>query len=881
MVSWSDLNSDDGALLQLVDGTLLEYSLSEEDADVGGGSVVPSEAEPLLEPCPWLAALKDVSAFDNGAGHRSRLVIGMTHQSRLYCHDRLLADAASSFVLSLPHKFLCYATADAHCKLRFLPLSELVNFDPFMGSDENHMLEGYEPRNVERGTRLVAVLPKHPDAILQMPRGNMEGVYPRALVLPYVMSKIEIGEYGRALTVMRRQKVDLNLIVDLNPTHFLETGVWSFLDQVKKIDYLNLFIATLQDINITQWKYQVPEWFRPKADIDAEEELNPDIHFDYTTKVNQVCQKLRNIMILAEQDGQTKGGRTILDGHFLLPILSTFAKENPPQLEAALSLIQTNAIAKQASGGRKPPLFSEKAQSSIQYLAFLANYELLFDTALGMYDYDLARAVARNSQMDPKVYLPLLKRLKSLPEIYARYEVDLRLKRYELALSNLAKSGEQHESLEGASPAADDDIIFGNGLEQCMSLIEQHKLHRLGLELFGDQSASRERIMKSLGHRLLEERRPETALSVFLATEPKDIEGAKLAARSSGDWRSFFTLSMEQADSEDSKAQIALAAADIAEELSNGMKGNYAKRDRYSFAARILLDYCNDVISAVDMFISAQMWSESRRVACLYSRQDLMKKSIDSAMSYAQICLGEFEDQAVAFRKANKRYAEVIRIRKDAVRDGDALPGDLGHDAADETGSLFSVASNASNTSLASNLSGSSIGSVASTSSVISVSATSTFSLTGAEHDIKHKSKFNKLGRDKKKKKKKKKSGKKKLKPGSPEELNFVIGNMKENCIFDEARDVIAETIAFLSQVGKIAFARELFDGYNKLKDEIASSQKERIEKSMAEQEEAEKIARREGQKDHEKIVLPVEAEVNALHCGDLPVSIQDLFSFL
>ena len=54
-----------------------------------------------------------------------------------------------------------------------------------------------------------------------------------------------------------------------------------------------------------------------------------------------------------------------------------------------------------------------------------------------MYDYDLAKAVARNSQMDPKVYLPMLKRLRSLPEFVARFEVDIKLERYESALDHL------------------------------------------------------------------------------------------------------------------------------------------------------------------------------------------------------------------------------------------------------------------------------------------------------------------------------------------------------------------------------------------------------------------------------------------------------------
>ena len=51
-------------------------------------------------------------------------------------------------------------------QLRFIPLSLLVNFDPLMGSDDNLVVtgEGYEPRNVERGSRLVVILPEKPVA---------------------------------------------------------------------------------------------------------------------------------------------------------------------------------------------------------------------------------------------------------------------------------------------------------------------------------------------------------------------------------------------------------------------------------------------------------------------------------------------------------------------------------------------------------------------------------------------------------------------------------------------------------------------------------------------------------------------------------------------
>ena len=65
--------------------------------------------------------------------------------------------------------------------------------------------------------------------------------------------------------------------------------------------------------------------------------------------------------------------------YYLLPILSTFAKENPPRLDEALNLIKDDALKASSAKASKNPLFSENAQSSIKYLAFLAEYELLPD----------------------------------------------------------------------------------------------------------------------------------------------------------------------------------------------------------------------------------------------------------------------------------------------------------------------------------------------------------------------------------------------------------------------------------------------------------------------------------------------------------------------
>jgi elongator complex protein 1 len=399
IAQWCD--SHTGALVELENGKLFALDVLPD----GSGDLRQLEGHEFMEPCALIAGIKDTQwlagneKFHNILEEKP-LIFGLSRRSRLFCHDLLIADAVSSFIVSTSHQFLCFVAADGPTsQLRFLPLKGLQNFDSLMGSDQNIAM-GYEPRSVERGARLVAILPGTPMTVLQMPRGNLEGIYPRALILRYVMGMIYKKCYAEALTMMRRQKVNLNLIVDLNPTKFIEEDLTLFLTQVYNIDHLNLFISCLQNWDSTLSQYTIPNWLNVLSESNAFAKKT----FEFHDKVNKVCTKLRELMLKAEQNRSFDGGKQINEGHFLLPILTTFAKETPPKLEEALTLIKENAIAKSKQQmTKKPPLFSDVAQSSIQYLAFLADHELIFNVALGLYDFDVARACARNSQMDPKV----------------------------------------------------------------------------------------------------------------------------------------------------------------------------------------------------------------------------------------------------------------------------------------------------------------------------------------------------------------------------------------------------------------------------------------------------------------------------------------------
>ena len=195
LVPWLDTNG--GALLEYDDGTFVEYSNNSNNIEEMDGSVEQCMSlEPMLEPCPWLVALKKVGP--------KPIIIGLSYKYRLYSGDVLLHNAVSSFLVSLHHHFLCCTTTS---DLISIPLSTLANLDPFtMGAEEMASGLGYEPRNVERGSQLVCIHPNQPTMVLQLPRGNLEGIHPRSLVLPHLMTLISSQQhYGEALRLMRKQ----------------------------------------------------------------------------------------------------------------------------------------------------------------------------------------------------------------------------------------------------------------------------------------------------------------------------------------------------------------------------------------------------------------------------------------------------------------------------------------------------------------------------------------------------------------------------------------------------------------------------------------------------------------------------------------------------
>ncbi|KAL7277687.1 hypothetical protein ACG7TL_008619 [Trametes sanguinea] len=315
----------------------------------------------------------------------SSLYIGLSHGSKLHITDgeaqRTLATNANSFTLT--PTFLVYTTT-AHVA-HFAPLKSLA---AVLKTPEVPLPE-FETRRVERGSRIVTAVPSTMSLVLQMPRGNLETINPRPMVMEIVRQDIDSGNYGKAFTACRKHRIDLNVFVEHDQEAFIK-GIPSFLDQVSDVDYINLFLTSLGQGHLP------------------------------AGLVARICDQIRDEL---EKKDLKKYVNSILTAHVV---------KRPPDHEAGLALLL-----------RLKESEPHLVEDAVKYIIFLVDADKLFDTALGMYDFSLVLMVAQHAQKDPREYLPFLRELRSLDHYYQRFRIDDHLRRYEKALTNLSLAGSE------------------------------------------------------------------------------------------------------------------------------------------------------------------------------------------------------------------------------------------------------------------------------------------------------------------------------------------------------------------------------------------------------------------------------------------------------
>ncbi|CAZ85562.1 unnamed protein product [Tuber melanosporum] len=347
--------------------------------------------------CPWL----EVAFYQ-------KMVFGLSGDGRLYVNSKSIASNCTSFAITPAH-------------LVFTTTRHFVKFVHLHHSHQDLDIPGDDPssdercRSIERGARLVQVMPTKFALTLQMPRGNLETIYPRVLVLAGIRRSIEAKDYLTAFLACRSHRVDLNIIHDHAPGQFIRL-VELFIDQVNEIEYIDLFLSQLREEDVSKAMYR-----ETSQSAEVSETLNQISATNSSkSKVNTICDAFLNVLLPKR-----------LSSH-LQNIVTAYVCKTPPDHDAALLLI-----------GYLREKNPELAEEAIQHVCFLSDVNKLYDNTLGLYDLELTLMVAQQSQKDPREYLPFLQKLQEMEARRRKFTIDDHLNRPAKACSRLYELGDE------------------------------------------------------------------------------------------------------------------------------------------------------------------------------------------------------------------------------------------------------------------------------------------------------------------------------------------------------------------------------------------------------------------------------------------------------
>uniref|UniRef100_A0AAG5CXB3 Elongator complex protein 1 n=1 Tax=Anopheles atroparvus TaxID=41427 RepID=A0AAG5CXB3_ANOAO len=455
----------------------------------------------------------------------------------LYRNGTLLASEVTSVFLS--GEYLLFTTIG---ELKFVPLGDKLQATT-VGE-----------RRLERGSKLVTVVSKASRTIFQLPRGNLEAISPRVLSLCLIAKHLEALEYHDAFDIMRKERINLNLLVDHDAERFLAHLDTHFLAQITNVSWLNLFITDLTNQDVCRTMYESNYPGRQQL-----AECSPSSS-GYTVegKVQFICERLLGAM---------DSDPTVLT----LPKITCHVKQG--QLEKALSLIWMLK--------RDNPT-PEPAEEALRYLLYLVEVNVLYDAALGMYDFGLVLFVATKSQKDPKEYLPFLNELKRLDENYRKYRIDCHLKRYDRALAHISRC----EAEKGR-------------LQEVLELIDTHNLYTTAIECY--RMSSNEEYLRKIYERYADQLRKggKHAEASMMYERMGDIQQAINSARHALDWRRVLRLSARSMDPE--------AVRPVFRSLVPAL----VETGEYDAAATIAHEQLNDVQLAVDCLLKGPRYERA------------------------------------------------------------------------------------------------------------------------------------------------------------------------------------------------------------------------------------------------------------------------------
>ncbi|KAK0173969.1 hypothetical protein PV328_007099 [Microctonus aethiopoides] len=589
---------------------------------------------------------------------KRHVIVTLDNRNRLSLDDKIVAHNITSLCIH-PHFLLLTTLQNALVtvtinKNGFTHLSMFNFVDYIWTTDHKETLTGLSIRRLERASTLVIVIPDDAKCVLQMPRGNLETIQPRAISFVNLKCYLDDLNYFAAFNIMRKQRINLNLIYDHNPGLFVANAE-KFIDDIKNPSWLNLFISELQEEDVSETIYQ-------SCYNEEENQVRKTGKMPKGGKIQMVCRLLRGIMEKKE-----------MSRNLVQPILTCLVRDqNISGLEAALEKISELKMNEQTIEARQ-----QSAEEALKYLLYLVDVNVLFDIALGMYDLELTKFIASKSQKDPKEYIPYLNSLAELEENYRKFKIDKDLKRYESALKHIAKRLDK--------------------FHECFEMICQHHLYAIGLKLFPRDTKEYIAIAGVFAQYLVKNKKYREAGVMYQRS--KELDRALHTYKISGSWQDAIIVS----------TKMNMKPAEL-NELYRDLVTQMREDRRYRDAAEISSTYLEESEEAVSLLCEGKEWRDALRIAHTSKRLDLIETHVKPGVHEHGLELSlRINKNKEEFLKYRERLVE-IRYEKEQKEARMLMMSQTSESEGEFSDLLSEICSNAGSTTSASSTSSRSSG---------------------------------------------------------------------------------------------------------------------------------------------------------------------------
>jgi elongator complex protein 1 len=295
-----------------------------------------------------------------------------------------------------------------------------------------------------------------------------------------------------------------------------------------------------------------------------------------STKVNRICDAFLTHL------SQPTHASTHLQN-----IITAHVSKVPADLEAGLKMI-----------GRLQAASSPLVEKAAEHICFLADVNQLYDTALGIYNLELALLIAQQSQKDPREYLPHLQSLHDQPDLRRKFSIDDQLGRHTKALGHLK------------------DL---HAFEEAQAYVQKHVLYSAALQLYQYNTTELNTITRLYAdHLSVTNSHAEAALAYDYLN---DHASAYPHYASALLWREAL-----------SSCTLAGVDATGIRSLAENLADTLTESKDYLSASTLHLEYLDDLSGAAKLLCKGNFFSEAIRIVTLRRAPALLETFIDPAL---------------------------------------------------------------------------------------------------------------------------------------------------------------------------------------------------------------------------------------------------------